>query len=239
MYCLTVLDNDSHDHFAKVARLLRDEPDEMQTLDKAIQVAPQIVTGCDYAGITLVSQQQRVETPAATSDVARRSDRLQHDLQEGPCLDALRWQGTIFSTDLRDEVRWPVWAPRVAQELGVRSLLCFQLFTTKQSLGALSLYSERVDAFDAHDHATGLAFAAHIAVALAASRDIDNNERAMLHRTVIGQAEGLLMERYDITADQAFTVLKRLSQDGNIKLRRVAQQIVDEYARSPAVDPVS
>jgi len=198
----------------------------MQTLDKAIEVAPEIVVACDYAGISLVSQRKQVEAPAATSDVARRSDRLQHELQEGPCLDALQRQGTISCTDPRDEGRWPVWASRVAQELGVRSLLCFQLFTTKESLGALSLYSRRVDAFDPHDHATGLALAAHIAVALAASRDIDNNERALVNRTVIGQAEGLLMERYNVTPDQAFTILKRLSQDANTTLVDIAIDLV-------------
>jgi GAF domain-containing protein len=217
---------DMTDQFAAVARSLRSEPSELETLARAIRVAVEVVAGCDYAGITLVRHRSRIETPAATSDVARRSDQLQLELDEGPCLDVLRETEAISSPDLVHDRRWPLWAPRVAHELGVRSIMCFRLFTTKESLGALNLYSQRTAAFDVRDHATGLAFAAHLAVAVAASRDIDGQGQAMVNRTTIGQAEGMLMERYSLTPEQAFTFLKRISQDSNTKLADVAIEFV-------------
>ena len=214
------------DQFAGIARSLRSQSDELQTLQKAMDVAVDVIEGCDYAGITLVRHRNTIETPAATDDIARRCDQLQYELNEGPCLDILRGDDIISCADMLSEQRWGQWAPRVATELGVRSLLCFELFTTTQSLGALSLYSRRPNAFDPLDHATGLAFAAHIAVAVASRRDIDGQNRAMVNRIVIGQAEGILMERYGLSPEQAFMFLKRVSQDGNSKLAQVAIELV-------------
>jgi len=219
---------DPWDQFAATARALRHEPDELQTLERAVQVAVEVVAGCDDAGITLVQRRRRtLETAAATSEVAASSDRLQLEVGEGPCLDVLHSQGMVSCPDLLTERRWPLWAPRAAADLKVRSMMSFQLFTTSQSFGALNLYAYQVDAFDAHDEAAGLALAAHVAVALAASRDIDTQGQAIVTRTIIGQAEGLLMERFGLSAQQAFTFLKRVSQDTNTKLADVASTIMD------------
>lgn len=215
------------DQFASVARALRREPSELETIERAIGVATEVVTGCDFAGITLVRHRGRIETPAATNDVARRGDQLQLELDQGPCLDVLREQEVVSCDDLRTDDRWPLWSPRVATELGVRSMLCFQLFTTSESLGALNLYARRPAAFDARDRATGLAFAAHLAVALSSRQDIDGHGHALVNRTTIGQAEGILMERYRLSPEQAFTFLKRVSQDSNTKLADVAEQLVE------------
>jgi GAF domain-containing protein len=158
--------------------------------------------------------------------VAMVGDRLQYELNEGPCLDSIAHSETIQSPDLLTESRWPTWGPRVVKDLGVRSMLCFQLFTTARSLGALNLYSEHAQAFGEQDVVVGLNLAAHIAVALAASREIDTRDLAIVHRTVIGQAEGILMERYDLTPDKAFSVLKRVSQDTQTKLVDIAFELV-------------
>ena len=104
--------------------------------------------------------------------------------------------------------------------------MCFQLFTTQNSYGALNLYSERPDAFDADDQAVGMALAAHVAVALAAIRAIESRDLAIARRTIIGQAEGILMERFSLDADQAFSVLRRVSQDSQRKLYEVAADLV-------------
>ncbi len=219
-------DEDLGDRFAAIARSLRAQPNELQTVEKALSVAVEMIEGCQHAGISLVKGGRRIETPAATSEVALRGDRLQYELNEGPCLDTIQSQETVVSRDLLHESRWPSWAPRVVEELGVRSMLCFQLFTTAKSYGALNLYSERIDGFDHHDNAVGLALSAHIAVALAASREIDTRDLAIVNRTVIGQAEGILMERYDLTAENAFAVLRRVSQERQTKLSVVAADLV-------------
>jgi GAF domain-containing protein len=214
------------DRFADIARSLGAQTSELGTLERALSVAVEIVEGCQHAGISLVVGGRRIETPAATSNVALRGDQLQYELGEGPCLDSIAYHETVLSPDLLKETRWPTWAPQVARELGVRSMLCFQLFTSARSLGALNLYSESVDAFHSESQAVGLTLAAHIAVALAASREIDTRDVAMLNRTVIGQAEGILMERYDLSSDKAFSVLKRVSQDTQTKLVLVAAELV-------------
>ncbi|MET1005459.1 MAG: GAF and ANTAR domain-containing protein [Propionibacteriaceae bacterium] len=226
----------SDDRFASIARSLGEQGSELETVEKALAVAVEIIDGCQHAGLSMVQNGRKILTPAATSDVALRGDQLQYELNEGPCLDSIVTQETVSCPDLLQEQRWPVWGPRVAAELGVRSMLCFQLFTTARSLGALNLYSESANAFDAEDLAVGLALAAHIAVALAASREIDSRDLAIVTRTVIGQAEGILMERYDLTADRAFSVLKRVSQETQAKLASVASELV-RTRRIPQVFP--
>ena len=203
-------------------------------MGRALAVAVEVIDGCQHAGISLVMSGRRIESPATTSDVASRGDQLQYELNEGPCLDSIADHETIVCPDLLTEKRWARWGPRVAEELGVRSMLCFQLFTTARSLGALNLYSESPDAFTKDDEIVGLSLAAHIAVALAASREVDSRELAIVNRTVIGQAEGILMERYDLDADKAFSVLKRVSQDTQTKLAVVAAELV-RTRRIPAV----
>lgn len=211
--------------FAAIARSLGAQRSELGTVERALSAAVEIIDGCSHAGISLVVG-GRIETPAATSDVALRGDQLQYELNEGPCLDTIAFEETVSCPDLLTEARWPSWAPRVARELGVRSMLCFQLFTSARSLGALNLYGESPSAFDHQDQAVGLNLAAHIAVALAASREIDTRDVAIVNRTVIGQAEGILMERYDLGSDEAFSVLKRVSQETNTKLLLVATELV-------------
>lgn len=231
---MTRSDSNAGGRWAAVARSLGDQHSELETLEKALAVAVELIEGCQHAGISLVKKHCLIETPAATSEVALRGDELQYELKQGPCLDSIEKQETILCPDLLKEKRWPVWAPRVATELGVRSMLCFQLFTTAREYGALNLYSESPDAFDHEDQTVGLALAAHIAVALATSREIDSLDVAVVNRTMIGQAEGILMERYDLTADKAFSVLKRISQDSQTKLAVVAGQLV-ETRRIPQV----
>ena len=104
-------------------------------------------------------------------------------------------------------------------------VLSYRLFTTEESLGALNLYSREPEAFDRDDIYNGEALAAHVSVALAASRQAEQLGIAIT-RTVIGQAEGILMERFDISADQAFAVLGRVSSHSKVKLNRVAEQLV-------------
>lgn len=108
----------------------------------------------------------------------------------------------------------------------MRSALCFQLFTDQDNLGALNLYSTDLDGFGDDDYENGLALAAHVAVALAAAQEVESLNSAVASRTVIGQAEGILMERYDLQAEEAFAVLRRVSQDSNVKVAEIASDLV-------------
>ncbi|MCW2770859.1 MAG: hypothetical protein JWR27_2292 [Aeromicrobium sp.] len=114
-------------------------------------------------------------------------------------------------------------------------MLCVQLFVTKDTLGALNLYSTQVEAFDSDDEAAALALAAHVAVALTAAKEFESLVSAIASRTVIGQAEGMLMERYK---HQAFAVLARESQASNRRLRTIAEEIVRNGVDAPRPGPV-
>lgn len=211
--------------FAAVARHLLEEPNEEQTLDAAVALAVEMVTGCNAAAITIVHG-TLFETPAATSDLVRRGDRLQYETNEGPCMDSLRKEQTTISSDLEHESRWPTWGPRVVEELGIRSMLCFQLFTDHETLGALNLYSTTIDAFNDIDQAIGLTLAAQIAVSLSATRKRATQSSGIISATTIGQAQGILMERYGLTVKLAFELMKRVSKDSKTEISQIAEELV-------------
>jgi hypothetical protein len=220
----------NHDEFnrelAAAARDMQDEDSSKQAMQRAVMLATQILPGCDAAGVCVVSRGDRVDTHATSNDALRQVDTLQHELQEGPCLDALRESETVQSSDLSVDERWPKWGPEVAARLGLFSIVSYRLFSTDSTLGALNLYGKDLSAFSADDVHDGMALAAHVGVALAGAQEVENLERALTSRTVIGQATGILMERFDLTSDRAFAVLSRLSQQQNVKLRQLADEIV-------------
>lgn len=111
-------------------------------------------------------------------------------------------------------------------ELGVRSMLCTRLFTHEHTLGALNLYAEADDAFIEEDRDYARALAAHAAVAVAASQQIEGLKIAVDHRTTIGKALGIIMERYEIDDTAAFRLLHRLASDNNRKIYDLADELV-------------
>lgn len=217
---------DDWEGFSRVARSMSMAFGVADTLESAAAGAVEIIPHAVHAGISMVYQDQPIETQAATDQLVRRGDELQYELNDGPCLQSIYQQETVQSDDLTRETRWPEWSRRVASELGVRSMLCFQLFISEDSLGALNLYAEDVAAFDEVDRSTGLALAAHIAVALASAQHYETLQAAIISRTVIGQAEGMLMQRYGLDAAQSFAVLTRMSQHAHRRLRDVAADLV-------------
>lgn len=216
---------------ADAARELEGE-DPGTTMDRAVGLAVQLVRGAHEAGITVARRNSRIDTPAATEDVVRRAEALQGELQEGPSLDALRKQEVVRSADVATDERWPTWGPKVAAETPIRSMLCFRLFTDDDVVGGLNLYSYNHDAFDDEDVEDGMLLAAQVSVAIASAQEIAQLRVAVDGRTVIGQAQGILMERFGIDPTQAFAVLARVSQSRNVKVSRVAAELV-ENRRTP------
>jgi GAF domain-containing protein len=227
-----------HDLTEQLAAAARDlsAEDVEDTLDKAVALAVDLIEGCDACGVSLVRRGKSVDTPAYTDEKVLRGDQLQYELQEGPCMDAVWEHDIVISSDLANDHRWPAWAPRVVDELGVRSMMCVQLFIDQEkTLGGLNMYSWETDAFTMDgDRNEALALGAHVAVALAAAQQIEGLTTAINNRTIIGQAEGILMERFGIDADRAFAVLQRVSSTTNVKLHRVAAELV-ETRQLPAV----
>jgi GAF domain-containing protein len=220
---------DFEERLAAIARDLFNEPDMQHTLQRVVDAAAENLDGEVWVSVSLVRQRREVETPASSDDRAARADELQYHLEEGPCLDAIWEQETFQIDDMATDEHYPEWSRAVTEETGIRSSLSLQLFTDENQdrLGALNLYSPDPHAFDAETRGEGLAFAAQAAVALRSAQNEEHLRTAMATRTVIGQAQGILMERLKLTPDQAFAVLSRLSQDRNQKLRDVARRLVE------------
>lgn len=216
------------DRLAAMARDLLEQESLQATVDRIAAHAVDLVDGCDAAGI-LTLHRGKVQTLAASADVVRDSDRIQGELSEGPCFNAVtddqpiqRIPDLTTSTD-----RWPRYAPH-ARALGIESALGFRLFTRHEILGALNLYSFRPRAFTEASEHLGWLLASHAAVAFAYARTEEQLTTALQTRHEIGTATGIVMERLHLDDDQAaFEVLKKTSQDLNIKLRDVARTIIN------------
>ncbi|MET8583478.1 GAF and ANTAR domain-containing protein [Streptomyces collinus] len=224
---------DWQDFAEKMALLARDllaQESLEATLDRISSSAVELVEGCDEAGI-LDLRKGTVTTLSAHGDRVERSDRLQGRLGEGPCFDAARdtTRGRVYRIhDLtRPDQRWPRFQP-AAHDLGYGSMMGFLLYTRKDDFGALNLYSYRPGAFTAASETAGWLFASHAAVALASARTQEQLEHALDSRHAIGEAIGILRERHGLSEADAFSVLSRISQNHNIKLRDLAHNIRSE-----------
>ncbi|MEU4194201.1 GAF and ANTAR domain-containing protein [Kribbella sp. NPDC026611] len=214
--------------FALLAIELHDAPSVEETVDAVVQFALQALN-CTYAGVALHTRGARSEIAAVTDPVVAEVYELQLNNQSGPLVTALRERTSVLIRDTNHDDRWPEWAAKVSA-LGVRSVLDVPLATGgggSRTVGVLGLYSPDPDAFAPDDEAVAHILARHASVALASARHEQNMAQAVDARKLVGQAMGILMERFDIDSDRAFAVLKRYSQDTNTKLRDVAQQLVD------------
>ena len=211
---------------AAAARELQGQIDPDATVKSAVDLAVKNVQGCDAASVSIVRARRKVDTPAATADLAVIGDRLQYETGEGPCLTAIWDEETVYAPDLINDPRWLNWGPRIAEATGARSSFSVRLFTVEDTLGALNLYSTHPEAFNGEDKAEAMAIAAHISIAVAAAQKIEQFEAALDSRTIIAQACGIVMERYKVDSIAAFALLTRLSSTQNVKLRDVAAQLV-------------
>ncbi|MGW6738120.1 GAF and ANTAR domain-containing protein [Streptomyces sp. NPDC055013] len=215
---------------ASMARDLLAQDSVNATLERITASATELVEGCDAAGI-LVLHDSTVETLAPTHQLVINSDQLQHRLSEGPCFDAARTslgERVFRIADLTGlQQRWPAYAPQ-AHALGVGSMMGFLLFTDEEDLGALNLYSHKPGAFTENSELAGWLLASHAAVAFSAARAHAQMEQAVTTRHLIGEAMGILMGAHHLTEEQAFDVLRRYSQENNIKLREVARQVCEQ-----------
>jgi GAF domain-containing protein len=213
------------DAMSRVARELQEQHGDVEgTLQAMTAAAVHTVPHADDCGVSYVIGRRRIQPRAWTSELPRMVDSLQEQLRQGPCIDAVWEQQIVRVDDVATDERWPEFARRAA-DLGVGSMMCFQLFVAGDQLGALNMYSRSRGAFDDESEDIGLVFASHAAVALAGAEHEEHLRAGMGSRDVIGQAKGILMERHRLTSDQAFGVLARVSQEMNRKLVDVAREL--------------
>jgi GAF domain-containing protein len=188
--------------------------------------AMELITGADTAGVLLIGKGGKFESLAGTSDLPHQLDELQMTLNEGPCVEAAIDELIVRTDDFRAEQRWPSYSAAVV-EIGVLSGLSFKLYTAGRTAGALNLFAFKPHAFDAGDETTGVVLAAHAAAAILASRQGEQLESALTTRDRIGQAKGIIMERFGVDDLKAFEMLRTLSQDSNTRLVDVAKRVID------------
>jgi GAF domain-containing protein len=211
--------------FARLAEELQAAPTPTATANEIVEYV-RTELDANHAGLTLIRAGGRLETVASTDPLVERADRLQYELDEGPCRDSSWHSQTLFANDLASDPRWPRWAPKVSA-LGVASVLAAELTTVEdRRIGAINIYWTHPRDFTADDAAFADLSARHAALALATSLNEAGLNVALDSRKLIGQAQGILMERYDLDADRAFEVLRRYSQDHNIKLRQLAEHLI-------------
>lgn len=221
---------------ARLARVLHGAPRRTQTpeavLGEVTTAATELIPGVAHAGVTLVRGNPRdggrveLESTAATGPVPETVDRLQHEHGQGPCFAAVRDSNTVLVDDMTRDERWPAFLAAVRTHTPVRSSLSIELYTTDQELGALNFYADTPHAFDRDSIALALNLATHAAIALSSARREEQFHSALASRDIIGQAKGMIMERYNIDALQAFELLRKLSQDSNTRLTDIATQLV-------------
>ena len=219
------VDDDLATQLSELARALEHEPSTEDTLVHVVRSAIELVPGVEEASISLVIGRERVESRVPSGSLPTVVDEIQSTTGQGPCLDAVYEQRTVRVPDMASEQRWPDFARRAA-EAGAASMLSFQLFVDGDNLGALNLYARTPHAFDEESEHVGLLFSAHAAVAVAGVRRQQHLLAGLGTRDLIGQAKGILMERYGVDGDTAFSLLVRVSRSGNRKLRDICEELV-------------
>ena len=214
--------------------LVLGDPTIEQVLDRVLDLATRVIPHVDGASITLFRPDMKPYTLRASDDWVREVDALQYELLQGPCIEVAATSApTSGSADLATSEQWPVFGPAAAK-LGIRSLLAAGLSAHPDPSvptsppGALNLYARNPAAFtaDEREEALLLAAIAGIGVQLVAARsDVERLREALSSRDVIGQAKGILMERHGVDGDAAFAILRRASNDLNVKLRDVAAEL--------------
>lgn len=215
---------------ADIVRALHDRPDtdSYTVITELAEHSVSEIPGAQYAGVTVTTNRKHIDTPAATHRWPVLLDVIQQRHREGPCLESAWERKTVYIPDMSDDPRWPNYRRDAMAETPIRSVMAFQLFIANRTMGALNVYAERPYAFDESSEEIGLIFATHSAITWNSARRDEQFREALASRDTIGQAKGMIMERYGIGPLQAFEMLRKLSQDSNIPLAKIATDLVEK-----------
>lgn len=223
-----------HRRIAELVQQLhgRSDADADAVLAELVEHAAVEIPGADYAGVTITRNAKKIETPAATHKWPIVLDEIQERHREGPCLTAAWQERIVHVADLEQEDRFPGYRRDALEQTPIRSVMAFQLFIADETMGAINVYAEQPNSFDTSSREVGLVFASHSSVAWNSARRDEQFKRALASRDIIGQAKGMIMERYSVDAVQAFALLRKLSQDSNVPLIQVATELTRKATSS-------
>ena len=198
--------------------------EEVHSLDFIVSAAVELIPGVESAAVSTLAGKNRLAGQSSVGDLAGPILDAQNDSGEGPCLKVAEGGDQVLIDDLLTDGRWPEFSRR-AERVGVRTLLCTPLSGDGQIRGSLSLHARTPGVFNDETRDLARVFASHASIALAGAARHRNVVAALGARDIIGQAKGILMERFGITADAAFAVLLRMSQQLNVKLRDISAEL--------------
>jgi len=225
-------DRDFTAALAKAARSINRPTTTEGTLTAIAQAAQSTVPGFDQVGISLMHSDGAIETMAYTGDLVPQLDSLQYDLKDGPCVSSLVEEPVIVVDHLRSEQRWQKYIPE-AIRMGVQAQMALRLYVDENgTIGGINLYSTETEEIDPQAPQIAELFAAQAAAALGHAQHAEQLNEALRTRQKIGEAIGILIERYKIDEQRAFNFLVRLSQNTNVKVRVVAEQVVDDAIKN-------
>jgi transcriptional regulator with GAF, ATPase, and Fis domain len=219
------------DAITRVARAVNAPHDLETQLQTVVEVARNSMPEIDHAGISVAHRDGRVETRAAAGDLVLELDQLQYSLGEGPCLHAIKADPVVVVEEAWRETRWPKFM-KAAVQRGLRSQLGVRLYIDEHTRGGLNLYSTSSDTIDPETTHLAELFASHAALAMGKVRVAETMNAALSSRSTIGMALGIVMERYGMDRDQAFSYLTRIASSSETKLRTVAEHLVEEVTRN-------
>jgi transcriptional regulator with GAF, ATPase, and Fis domain len=225
--------------FTALAGILYQGADTTEVCAAICVAATLTVPGCDHASV-LMRRNNDYVTVAASDQIARHVDFLERATGDGPCLDAIEDEAPQVEPDLTTSTSWPRLAPRVTAETPVRGAMGFRILVDHRKVGALNLFSDTADRFDTVSAERAIILAAFASVALNAATSGENADtlrQGLQSNREIGRAVGMLMLLKDVTEEEAFSMLRRLSQEMNIKVAEVARAVVEERGQLPSVKP--
>ena len=193
--------------------------------EQLVAGAVAVIPGVTGAAIEVVGADGRLGAPVSVGDAVLRVMEAQNDTGEGPCLGAWHHDVQTVTEDLRVDPRWPDFAPR-AVDAGVTAMVSTPIEVGGRRLAILSLVGTCLNT-DPDEGTAVLArvFALHAAVLMTSAHRVHELYSALTSRDVIGQAKGILMERFKVTPEVAFALLVRTSTTSNVKLRVVAEEL--------------
>lgn len=204
----------------------RSHDDVSAVLAELTERAVRLIPAVEHAGIT-VSNKGEVRSESSSGPFPAELDRIQVECGTGPCLCAVEDDGLVRVDDVEHDYRWPRYSSAVVDRTPIRSVLSVAVVSDSPGVSAVNVYAEKPNAFDVGTTRAVQTFAAYAGVAWTMARRDKQFREALASRHVIGQAKGMIMERFGVDAAQAFDLLKRLSQSSNTPLARIAGELVE------------
>ncbi|MGB7870295.1 MAG: GAF and ANTAR domain-containing protein [Mycobacterium sp.] len=215
--------------FSALAEIIYQGTQSSEVYAAICVAATLIVTGCDHASL-LVRREGRYVTVGASDRIAQRIDDMERTAGDGPCVDAIEEETPQIETDLTTPNQWPQLAARLVADTPVRGAMGFRILVDRRKTGALNLFSDKAGVFDQESAGQAIVLASFASVAInavAQGEDVATLRRGLLSNREIGKAVGMLMMLNGVDEHAAFDVLRKYSQDLNIKLADVARSVIE------------